>query len=237
MAARPKPTSTTRCCSRRSIARRSSSTSSTTSGRSRRSRRFAGGEPRSFAARGPGYGIPGIRVDGNDFLAVYAVTQWAAERARMGAGPTLIELVTYRAGAAFDQRRSVALPAEGRSRALAARRSDRAPEVAPDRARRVVGGTRGDAGEAVRRAGRRRVARSDDVRHADRRAAARSGHDVRRRLQGTDAAPGPAAQQLAPSAPGSDRESGEDRNDADEHDPGAQLRHGRDDGAGRERRD
>ncbi|MGH8178885.1 MAG: thiamine pyrophosphate-dependent enzyme [Steroidobacter sp.] len=58
---------------------------------------FAGGEGRSFAARGPGYGIPGIRVDGNDFLAVYAVTQWAAERARSGAGATLIELVTYRA--------------------------------------------------------------------------------------------------------------------------------------------
>jgi len=58
---------------------------------------FAGGEGRSFAARGPGYGMPGIRVDGNDFLAVYAVTQWAAERARMGAGPTLIEHVTYRA--------------------------------------------------------------------------------------------------------------------------------------------
>jgi 2-oxoisovalerate dehydrogenase E1 component alpha subunit len=59
---------------------------------------FAGGGPKSFAARGPGYGMPGIRVDGNDFLAVYAVTQWAAERARVGAGPTLVELVTYRAG-------------------------------------------------------------------------------------------------------------------------------------------
>ena len=58
---------------------------------------FAGGEGRSFASRGPGYGMPGIRVDGNDFLAVHAVTQWAAERARTGAGPTLIELVTYRA--------------------------------------------------------------------------------------------------------------------------------------------
>ncbi|HKS57816.1 MAG TPA: thiamine pyrophosphate-dependent enzyme [Steroidobacteraceae bacterium] len=57
---------------------------------------FAGGELKSFAARGPGYGIPGVRVDGNDFLAVYAVTQWAAERARTGAGPTLIEHVTYR---------------------------------------------------------------------------------------------------------------------------------------------
>jgi 2-oxoisovalerate dehydrogenase E1 component alpha subunit len=60
---------------------------------------FAGGEQRSFAARGPGYGIAGARVDGNDFLAVHAVTQWAAERARTGAGPTLIELVTYRAAA------------------------------------------------------------------------------------------------------------------------------------------
>ena len=60
---------------------------------------FAGGERRSFAARGPGYGIASIRVDGNDFLAVYAVTQWAAERARKGHGPTLIEHVTYRGGA------------------------------------------------------------------------------------------------------------------------------------------
>jgi 2-oxoisovalerate dehydrogenase E1 component alpha subunit len=60
---------------------------------------YAGGEQRSFAARGPGYGIAGVRVDGNDFLATYAVTQWAAERARVGAGPTLIELVTYRMAA------------------------------------------------------------------------------------------------------------------------------------------
>jgi 2-oxoisovalerate dehydrogenase E1 component alpha subunit len=60
---------------------------------------FAGGERRPFAARGLGFGIPGIRVDGNDFLAVYAVTRWAAERARIGRGPTLIELVTYRADA------------------------------------------------------------------------------------------------------------------------------------------
>ena len=59
---------------------------------------FAGGEERSFAARGPGYGIPAFRVDGNDVLAVYAVTRWAAERARLGHGPTLVEEVTYRAG-------------------------------------------------------------------------------------------------------------------------------------------
>jgi 2-oxoisovalerate dehydrogenase E1 component alpha subunit len=60
---------------------------------------FAGGEQRSFAARGPGIGIAGVRVDGNDFLAVHAVTAWAAERARRGHGATLIEHVTYRAGA------------------------------------------------------------------------------------------------------------------------------------------
>ena len=59
---------------------------------------FAGGERRAFAARGLGLGIPGIRVDGNDLLAVYAVTRWAAERARSGGGPTLIEHVTYRGG-------------------------------------------------------------------------------------------------------------------------------------------
>ncbi len=59
----------------------------------------AGGERQTFAARGPGYGIAGVRVDGNDFLAVHAVTQWAAERARTGCGPTLIEHVTYRAAA------------------------------------------------------------------------------------------------------------------------------------------
>jgi 2-oxoisovalerate dehydrogenase E1 component alpha subunit len=60
---------------------------------------FAGGEQKSFAARGPGAGVAGIRVDGNDFLAVHAVTSWAAARARQGFGPTLIEHVTYRAGA------------------------------------------------------------------------------------------------------------------------------------------
>jgi 2-oxoisovalerate dehydrogenase E1 component alpha subunit len=60
---------------------------------------YAGGERQTFAARGPGYGIAGVRVDGNDFLAVHAVTQWAAERARAGAGPTLVEHVTYRGAA------------------------------------------------------------------------------------------------------------------------------------------
>lgn len=60
---------------------------------------IAGGESTTFAARGVGCGIASLRVDGNDFLAVYAASQWAAERARTNQGPTLIEWVTYRAGA------------------------------------------------------------------------------------------------------------------------------------------
>jgi 2-oxoisovalerate dehydrogenase E1 component alpha subunit len=60
---------------------------------------LAGGENTTFAARGVGYGVPPLRVDGNDFLAVYAVTKWAADRARANLGPTLIEHFTYRAGA------------------------------------------------------------------------------------------------------------------------------------------
>lgn len=60
---------------------------------------FAGAERTTFAARAVGYGIAGLRVDGNDPLAVYAATQWAAERARTNQGPTLIEHFTYRAEA------------------------------------------------------------------------------------------------------------------------------------------
>ena len=59
---------------------------------------FARGNAATFAARGLGYGIPALRVDGNDYLAVYAVARWAAERARRNFGPTIIEYVTYRAG-------------------------------------------------------------------------------------------------------------------------------------------
>ena len=50
----------------------------------------------TFAARGIAYDVPSIRVDGNDFLALYSVTSWGAERARKGGGPTFIEVFTYR---------------------------------------------------------------------------------------------------------------------------------------------
>ncbi|OBV11776.1 3-methyl-2-oxobutanoate dehydrogenase (2-methylpropanoyl-transferring) subunit alpha [Erythrobacter dokdonensis] len=58
---------------------------------------FAGAERTTFAARGLGYGIAALRVDGNDALACYAAAQWAANRARGNHGPTLIEYFTYRA--------------------------------------------------------------------------------------------------------------------------------------------
>ena len=53
----------------------------------------------NFASRGIPYGIASIRVDGNDFLALYSVTRWARERAASGLGATHIEVLTYRTGA------------------------------------------------------------------------------------------------------------------------------------------
>jgi pyruvate dehydrogenase E1 component alpha subunit len=52
-----------------------------------------------FYHRSRGFGFPGIRVDGNDVLAVHAVTRAALDRARAGEGPMLIEAYTYRMGA------------------------------------------------------------------------------------------------------------------------------------------
>ncbi len=52
----------------------------------------------TFAVKARAYGMPGVRVDGNDLLAVYGALQAALERARSGGGPTLLEAVTYRMG-------------------------------------------------------------------------------------------------------------------------------------------
>tara|TARA_R110000822_G_scaffold4113_8_gene17732 strand:- start:22582 stop:23820 length:1239 start_codon:yes stop_codon:yes gene_type:complete len=60
---------------------------------------ISGGAEANFACRGHGFNIASLRVDGNDFLAVYAASSWAIERARKNLGPTLIEWVTYRAAA------------------------------------------------------------------------------------------------------------------------------------------
>jgi len=54
---------------------------------------------KTFASKAVGYGMPGVRVDGNDVLAMISVANEAIERARAGEGPTLIEACTYRLGA------------------------------------------------------------------------------------------------------------------------------------------
>jgi 2-oxoisovalerate dehydrogenase E1 component alpha subunit len=117
---------------------------------------FAGGEHRTFAQRGPGYGIPGIRVDGNDFLAVYAVTQ----------------------------RRPLALPSQGGMARLALGRSDHAPQGPPDHARRVVRGASDPAASGARGLRHRLLEGGRVLRHAHPRADARSAQHVRRCLQG-----------------------------------------------------
>ncbi|MEZ4300759.1 MAG: thiamine pyrophosphate-dependent dehydrogenase E1 component subunit alpha [Polyangiaceae bacterium] len=53
----------------------------------------------TFAVKGRAYGVPSVRVDGNDVLAVYAAVTQAATRARSGGGPTFLECLTYRIGA------------------------------------------------------------------------------------------------------------------------------------------
>ncbi len=53
----------------------------------------------TMAAKAEAYGMPGVRVDGNDVLAVYRAAKEAVDRARAGKGPTLLELVTFRMGA------------------------------------------------------------------------------------------------------------------------------------------
>ncbi len=65
------------------------------------STRAADGVGGSIAARGAGYGMPGIEIDGNDVLAVHDAVQTAIAGARAGKGPTLIEAVTYRVAGHF----------------------------------------------------------------------------------------------------------------------------------------
>src|ERR1022692_2505526 len=89
--------------------------------------------------------------------------------------------------AAFDQRRPDALPRQGRTRALAARRSDRSPQAAFDQARRLVRGAPPSLERGARRGGRHELEGGRDLRHSERRPAARSGSDVRRRIQGNAA--------------------------------------------------
>jgi len=65
-----------------------------------------------IATRAIGYGIPGIRIDGNDVLAVYRTTVQAVERARRGEGPTLIECLTMRMRGHSEQDNASYVPRE-----------------------------------------------------------------------------------------------------------------------------
>ena len=64
---------------------------------------IARGGSGTFAARGLGFGIPALRVDGNDYLAVHAVAKWAVERARRNLGPTLDRIRHLSRRRAFDR--------------------------------------------------------------------------------------------------------------------------------------
>ena len=77
---------------------------------------IAGAEQATFASRAVGYGIAGLRVDGNDALAVYAATRWAADRARIEQGPDADRIFHLSRRGSFDLRRPDRLPPRGRSR-------------------------------------------------------------------------------------------------------------------------
>ena len=99
---------------------------------------IAGGARRRSPHVRFGYGIPALRVDGNDYLAVFAATQWAAERARSQPRPDADRVGHVPRVGALDLRRSVAVSTGRRVEVVAARRPDRPAEAAPHRPRRVV---------------------------------------------------------------------------------------------------
>ncbi len=176
---------------------------------------IAGGDESTFAARAIGYGLPGLRVDGNDFLAVYAATRWAAERARSNLGATLIELYTYRVeGHSTSDDPSRYRPTD---EAKAWPLGDPIERLKDHLI--ALGEWDEDRHQAahaeLRRAGARGRQGSLQPRHARPRREAQRQDDVRRRLQGR--CPGTSA--------GSVRkwESDHARH---EHDPGAQFRDG-----------
>ena len=154
---------------------------------------IARGGSGTFAARGLGFGIPSLRVDGNDYLAVHAVAKWAVERARRNLGPTLVEYVTYRVGAHSTSDDPVGLSAEDGVRCLAARRPGDPAEGPSDRARRLVGGAPCAGRGRDPRHGDRRAEGGREPRHPACRPQALGARHVRGRLRGDAAAPAPPA--------------------------------------------
>ncbi len=115
---------------------------------------FARGASATFADRGFGFSIPALRVDGNDYLAVYAASQWAARTGadqpradadRMGHAPPRC---------ALDVRRSLRVPPRSRGRVVPARRSHRALPPAPRGVRGMGRGSSRPVAARGRRPGR-----------------------------------------------------------------------------------
>jgi len=138
---------------------------------------IAGGEGTTFAARGVGSGIASLRVDGNDFLAVYAASQWAGACAAQP-GSDLDRMGDLPCGAALDVGRPQQIPTGQRPGTLPAGRPHRPAQAAPDQAGGLVGcRTRCGAERGGSRSGGRSE-RGRTLRHIGRRHGAQPGRDV-----------------------------------------------------------
>jgi 2-oxoisovalerate dehydrogenase E1 component alpha subunit len=151
-------------------------------------RQVAGG---SVAARGVGYGMPGIQVDGGDVLACYAAAREAHDRARRGEGPTLIEthVVRLTSHSSDDDQRRYRDPAE----VEALKERDPIPRFAGEL--RAVGVLTDEVEEALR------AEVKAEVNDASRRAEARpdpDAHDAHERVYAAPIPGGGTAEPLAP---------------------------------------
>jgi hypothetical protein len=157
---------------------------------------FAGAERTTFAARAIGYGIAGLRVDGNDVLAVFAAMRWAADRARADVDRAF----HLPRGRPFHFGRSGRLSLRAGAQRMAARRPDRAAEAASDRAGRMVRRTAGRDGPRGGGRGSGRVEGGGEKRHPRPRPASSVQDHVRGRVRGTALAPARAVRAGNPRA-------------------------------------
>ena len=149
---------------------------------------IARGGSGTFAARGHGFGIPSLRVDGNDYPAVYAVAKWAVERARRNLGPTLIEYVTYRAAAHSTSDDPSAYRPKEESEAWPLGDPIERLKNHLIVKKRVVGGAAHPGHRRSRGRGHRRAEGGRELRHAAHRAQGVRARHVRRCVQGDAAA-------------------------------------------------
>ena len=154
---------------------------------------IAGGEAATFAARAIGFGLACLRVDGNDFLAVYARDAMGGGAGARQSRRDLIELFTYRAAPHSTSDDPSRYRPEDEGAAMALWRPDRPAVAAPDRARGMVAGAPGAARRRSGRRGARDRPRGRALRHLRPGAAFQRQDDVRGCLQGNALAPAPPA--------------------------------------------